>query len=652
MTLHELKLTGRLPSPSGVGLAVLRLAQDERSSLDDLAAVIETDPSLTGRLIRLANSSVAAGVREVATAREAVGRLGQRTTTSVCLGFNLLTSNRDGRCAGFDYDRYWAQSLATAVATSLLARRFAARFSPAPAPGELFTLGLVGDIGFLALASVHASAYADLLQQHGSTDRSRLIEAERAQFATDQRALTGAMLRDWRLPEAFARAAEASEEDVLANPRSDPTARLLANARRFAPALVLQEGTSDAVVRSRLAALRTCAARLELDEATLGQVWAELCVQYREWARLLDLGIRPLAGLERLLSAPLDDGPPAPAREPALERPSARAPAAPVAPAPSCLTILVVSSDPEVRAFFARHLEPHGHALLHAGSVREGLERALVHGPQLIACDSRSNPPDALTLARSLRQSAEGQRLHLVSLVQRSQALAPGGASVDAFDAGFDEIWGVPLDHREVCSRVRAVARTVALDRELEKQRSEIESQVAQLAVLTRKLEAASLTDALTDLPNRRCAMLHMEREFETARQSGRPLSLLVADIDRFKAVNDLHGHEAGDRVLQAAAKVLRKSLRRVDQVYRLGGEEFVVLCPGADQTVAVRVAERLRSNLEQEPIALREGTLQVTISVGVATLQPGDKTPEDTLRRADQRLYAAKSAGRNRCAA
>ena len=140
----------------------------------------------------------------------------------------------------------------------------------------------------------------------------------------------------------------------------------------------------------------------------------------------------------------------------------------------------------------------------------------------------------------------------------------------------------------------------------------------------------------------------------EQAASRGKPLTILVLDIDYFKAINDTHGHDAGDDVLREFAVRIRKSIRGIDLACRLGGEEFVIVMPETDMAVAAIVAERLRRRIASEPFAIAQGTkaIDVTISIGIATLDTADDNASTILKRADQALYRAKRDGRNRVVA
>jgi diguanylate cyclase (GGDEF)-like protein len=162
------------------------------------------------------------------------------------------------------------------------------------------------------------------------------------------------------------------------------------------------------------------------------------------------------------------------------------------------------------------------------------------------------------------------------------------------------------------------------------------------------ELHRRATTDALTGLRNRANFEGWLRREVEAARTGGRPLAMLLADVDHFKRVNDERGHPAGDRVLGEVARRIQGAVRGEDLVARVGGEEFAVLLPGADLAAASEVAERVRVLVSATPVELPGATLTVTVSVGVSALAEGDDELS-FVSRADVRLYEAKRDGRDR---
>jgi two-component system, cell cycle response regulator len=164
----------------------------------------------------------------------------------------------------------------------------------------------------------------------------------------------------------------------------------------------------------------------------------------------------------------------------------------------------------------------------------------------------------------------------------------------------------------------------------------------------------AAITDALTGLHNRRYMETHLATLAEQAAGRGKPLALMMLDIDYFKSINDTHGHDAGDDVLREFAMRIRKSIRGIDLACRYGGEEFVIVMPETDLHVAGMVAERLRRSVAGEPFAIQKGAerIEVTISIGLSTLERKGEPVADVLKRADTALYRAKHEGRNRVVA
>ncbi len=158
-----------------------------------------------------------------------------------------------------------------------------------------------------------------------------------------------------------------------------------------------------------------------------------------------------------------------------------------------------------------------------------------------------------------------------------------------------------------------------------------------------------SITDNLTGLPNRRALDAECAREFSRARRHVLPTSLFMVDIDHFKQVNDDHGHQAGDAVLARVAHAVRDATRTGDTVARYGGEELAILMPQSDLAEAAVVAERVRASVEALVTEYRSRSIAVTVSVGCAELHEDDADFEALLRRADEKLYEAKRAGRNR---
>jgi two-component system cell cycle response regulator len=185
-----------------------------------------------------------------------------------------------------------------------------------------------------------------------------------------------------------------------------------------------------------------------------------------------------------------------------------------------------------------------------------------------------------------------------------------------------------------------------------------IASFAVENAVNRARLRRSGFTDVLTGWHNRRYLQVRMKEEIARARRHGTPLTCLMIDIDRFKAVNDSHGHAAGDEVLVELAQRIESEVRASDVAARYGGEEFVVLLPNTNTDAGVLLAERIRQSISATPIDLRyDGSVRISASVGIASVIPDAsdddlKTIGDALiARADVALYAAKAAGRDQVA-
>jgi two-component system cell cycle response regulator len=207
---------------------------------------------------------------------------------------------------------------------------------------------------------------------------------------------------------------------------------------------------------------------------------------------------------------------------------------------------------------------------------------------------------------------------------------------VRGLEIGVNDYLTRPVDKNELKARVRTQIRK---KRYTERLRDNVQMSIEM-----------AITDALTGLYNRRYMETHVGTLVEQATARDKPLTVLILDIDYFKAINDSWGHDAGDDVLREFALRIRKAIRGIDLACRYGGEEFVVVMPETDMAVATMVAERLRRRIASEPFSIQQGarTIEVTISVGLAALGRDD-TAATVLKRADQALYRAKRDGRNR---
>ncbi|MCV9965597.1 PleD family two-component system response regulator [Pararhizobium sp. BT-229] len=254
----------------------------------------------------------------------------------------------------------------------------------------------------------------------------------------------------------------------------------------------------------------------------------------------------------------------------------------------------------------------------------------------LVIVNSNFDDYDPLRLCSQLR-SLERTRYIPILLVaeQGHEELV-----VRALDLGVTDYLMRPVDPNELVARSLTQIRRKHCNDQL---RASVK-QTIELAV----------TDGLTGLHNRRYLDNHLKLLIDRALARGRTLSICITDIDRFKTVNDTHGHDAGDEVLREFAHRVRATVRGADLACRFGGEEFVVVMPDTPADAAAAIAERLRTIVEGRPFPLPNSDmlLSITASLGIATLNPAGDTPEALLKRADMALYQAKNNGRNQVVA
>ena len=321
----------------------------------------------------------------------------------------------------------------------------------------------------------------------------------------------------------------------------------------------------------------------------------------------------------------------------------------------AALRILVVEDGAEVGRMLCALLKE-----AHQPTLATGLEEARVRlhddSYDVVLVDDRLPEPAGVEFLMEVRDSQPvAIRLLMSARVEPERLLkAINQSHVFAF-------LEIPISQPLLLSTLGQVAqmRSVMLERDaalldLQRQRDELEVQVAkrtqQLADQNQHLEHLAMRDPLTGLFNRRYIEQRMEEELLRLQRYGAPLSVLLFDIDNFKAVNDTEGHATGDKVLIAVARALADSVRQVDLVARFGGEEFLLVLPNTGLEAAELTGARLCRQVAAMPGVATDGggIVRVTISGGVAAARADDRVWAATVERADGALYAAKGAGKN----
>jgi len=299
-----------------------------------------------------------------------------------------------------------------------------------------------------------------------------------------------------------------------------------------------------------------------------------------------------------------------------------------------------------MRALMAQWLNAAGHRVNVAENGVEALNLAELHRPQVVITDWRMPQMDGIALCRELRRLPAQRNTYLIMITVETIP----DKLVEAFEAGTDDYLTKPLTPKLFFARLRAAQRVVQLQEELAFDREQMVRFSNELSIANKRLQQQALTDALTDLPNRRFAMERLEQEWALTQRGERALSCMMLDIDHFKKINDTFGHQLGDEALKQVADALRKTARAQDVVCRYGGEEFLVICPDTGATAAYQAAERMRVSVESLRMLAPDGRhMPLTLSIGVAGKGEGIADMNALINRADDSLYAAKTQGRNR---
>ena len=207
-----------------------------------------------------------------------------------------------------------------------------------------------------------------------------------------------------------------------------------------------------------------------------------------------------------------------------------------------------------------------------------------------------------------------------------------------------------PFTPKVLEARIRSGERLIRHQKTINQDRELIQKYVSRLAVANRQLLSMAMTDALTGLPNRRSAMARMNDAVAEARRFNEKLACIMIDLDHFKEINDNFGHDSGDLALKEVAAIFIGKARSYDMVSRTGGEEFLVISSRTDLMEAEHLAERLRTAVHEHDFVVKDGrTFKLTISLGVAIWTPDCPDADALIKAADQALYKAKLAGRNR---
>lgn len=283
------------------------------------------------------------------------------------------------------------------------------------------------------------------------------------------------------------------------------------------------------------------------------------------------------------------------------------------------MKILIAEDDTGSRLVLGATLRSMGHAVTAVADGRSAWDAWQQGEYALLISDWMMPDMDGLELCRMVRAAPRLQYTYIIRLT----ALSGKGSYLEGMRAGADDLITKPFDEEHLAARLHVAERILALHETLRFQ---------------------AMHDHLTGLWNRGRIMENLQEELERAAQQGSCISVILADLDHFKRINDTYGHLSGDAVLQATACRMLHALRADDRIGRYGGEEFLIIAPGADRDNALSVAERIRHRVAEAPVQTSAGAISVTVSLGVAITRIGMRDDAVTLiAAADAALYRAK---------
>jgi two-component system, cell cycle response regulator len=289
-------------------------------------------------------------------------------------------------------------------------------------------------------------------------------------------------------------------------------------------------------------------------------------------------------------------------------------------------SILIADDDVLFLMSLSDYLQSKGYLIDTAENAEQALAVLKSKKIDVVITDIKMDGMDGLEMTRHIKDLYEAAVIVITGYTEEY-------SYEEAIGHGADDIVFKPFRYEEMLLRLQRVFKERGLAQERER--------------ILKELKALSITDGLTGVFNSRHFYHQLEIEIERYKRHGHPLSLIFIDIDHFKKYNDSHGHLEGDRVLRETADLIASCIRKMDSVYRYGGEEFTVILPQTDCSSAMNLAQRIRKTIEAHFLSFPDQE-KITVSIGVTEYATGD-TLTEFIHRADKALYMAKESGRNR---
>jgi len=296
------------------------------------------------------------------------------------------------------------------------------------------------------------------------------------------------------------------------------------------------------------------------------------------------------------------------------------------------MRVAIVDDDPVSRKILGASLVRFGHEVVEFSDGQAAWDALQDGSLRLVITDWMMPGIDGLELTRRIRNANFDGYVYVIILTGRENK----SDVVAGLEAGADDYLVKPYDVYELRARVAIGLRVLELE--------------ARLKIAAEQMQEMALHDSLTGLLNRRAIYTHYQGELNRSGRLMTPLSLAMIDIDHFKQINDQYGHLLGDKALCLCADKIKKNLRSYDWVGRWGGDEFLAILPGAEPAEAVTIVERIREDINEEPLSLENGgKMQVQFSAGVICILEKTENLDILIQMADRAMYQAKEDGRSR---
>ncbi len=655
---------------------VLHEAQKDNPDPVGLARIIESDPHLASGVLRFAGSPHHGARWRISTVEQAVGFLGIDAVEAMVVSLTVFEVLSQAEMHSLDFSRHWRHSLAVAAAARAITEK-----SGRGAAQEAYITGILHDVG-RAILDIQAPEESARVLSALETAGGVGVQIERRTLGVDHAGVGEFVLRRWDIPEKIALAVgKHHSEDFSDIPNDNDGPMKLAEVvqaadfaawsaglggTRFAPNLapaapvreflerldrnmLLDEMEAELARAADLFGVKVPDGRdirkaLAVTSAELGRIRT----MHREVEQRLSENSRVLDAVKGLAEAPGKSL----GRDDAISAVLLAA-----CSALGCERAAFFRFDERNREFIEEAIEDAGgtggniSGITQAvGDPSEPFAKAVASGRPfcLVPQGLRPSLAAAADSSTPLRYKTEGDVTGadgiLEALGSHEAAAVPvktGGRVAGLLVVG-NPISKTPL-RRQALESLSVVAGQTSVALEL-----------AHLRQYTQELKAMAETDPLTSLNNRRNLLGLLQAEVNRARRYGKPLSLVMIDIDRFKLFNDTYGHQAGDDVLRMLARLLKNSCRNIDTPGRLGGEEFLVVLPETTLEAAGTYAERVRSLVERLGKRLRNRypAHALTISVGITSFNQEEDDLDSLVRRVDNAMYSAKKRGKNRICA